>query len=520
MSRYFVSAGWPYLYDIPGLHNCVPMLFADVHARFLRSGGHEVYFLCGADEHGSRVEFVARGCGKDPRTLVDEKYASTLPLLAAMGLGFDTFGRTTDPRHSQFVQVFLGHLETQGKIARRSVKVAYCARCCKFLPDRFITGRCPFCHDVTYGGQCNNKGACGKIIESLDGGACALCGGPYELREREHLVMDLAPYRAAVLPNVVSDRHSREEVRRRVRQGFDDMQAVMLTRDTAWGIRTPESGDAEQSVYSWVDSLLGKVSHLAMLGPDAERKYWLDSSTRRLFFLGMDGAVFYGVLLPSLLLAADRGYSVSNWTILPNEVLIYEGGVCSKSSGTGIWLEEALAVLEGDLWRFYVFYNYATSVKDADFRWDKLAESVNRCLVDGLERNVDSVLSNDRSNSPDWPRVERVRALLSGFEVREAFRRLLDLVVDPGVSRSTLLESMPLLGCFVPRIAARARRKLQAEMPAGTSVVGRGRLDAAELRRQYQALVDERRNRQTLVEEITNLRADALCVCPIDLKEQ
>lgn len=520
MSRYFVSAGWPYLYDVPGLHNCVPMLFADVHTRFLRLAGHEVYYLCGADEHGSRVEFVAGGCGKNPQDLVEEKYASTLPLLAAMGLSFDTFGRTTDPRHAEFVQGFLGRLETQGKIVRRSVKVAYCARCCKFLPDRFITGRCPFCNDVTYGGQCNNKKTCGKILESLNGGACALCGGTYELREREHLVMDLTPYRAAVLPHVVSDRHSRTEVLRRVKQGFDDMQTVMLTRDTAWGIPASGSDDAEQSVYSWVDSLLGKVSHLAMLGPDAEREYWRDASTRRLFFLGMDGAVFYGVLLPSMLLAAERGYSVTNWTILPNEVLIYEGGVCSKSSGTGIWLQEALAVLEGDLWRFYVFYNYANSAKDADFQWDKLTESINRFLVDGLERNVDRVLSHDQGGSPDRPRLEQVRALLSEFEVREAFRRLLDLVVDPRISRATVLESLPLLGCFVPRVAARSMRKLQGETPAETSVVGCGRLDGAELRRRYQALVDDRRNRVTLAEEITNMRADALCVCPIDLKEQ
>ncbi len=38
MGHRFVSAGWPYLYDIPGLHNCVPMLFADIVARQDRLG--------------------------------------------------------------------------------------------------------------------------------------------------------------------------------------------------------------------------------------------------------------------------------------------------------------------------------------------------------------------------------------------------------------------------------------------------------------------------------------------------
>ena len=53
MSRVFVSAGWPYLYEIPGLHNCIPMLFADAVARARRLAGDEVVFTSGADEHGA-----------------------------------------------------------------------------------------------------------------------------------------------------------------------------------------------------------------------------------------------------------------------------------------------------------------------------------------------------------------------------------------------------------------------------------------------------------------------------------
>jgi hypothetical protein len=79
---------------------------------------------------------------------------------------------------------------------------------------------------------------------------------------------------------------------------------------------------------------------------------------------------------------------------------------------------------------------------------------------------------------------------------------------------------MNLLSCFVPRIAERASRKLMGELGPGASVVGCGRLDWRVLRSRYQALVDERRSRQSLVQEITDLRADALCVCPMNLREQ
>jgi len=111
--RHFVSAGWPYLYDVPGLHNCVPMLFADVCARFHRLQGHEVFYLCGADEHGARTEYVARGYGTTPRELLDSKFEATLPLLAQLELSFDYFGRTGDPFHAQFVSEFVDDLKAR-----------------------------------------------------------------------------------------------------------------------------------------------------------------------------------------------------------------------------------------------------------------------------------------------------------------------------------------------------------------------------------------------------------------------
>src|SRR3989338_8927935 len=77
----FVSAGWPYLYDIPGLHNCIPMLFADIVARFFRLSGDDVLYVTGSDEHGARIEFVAQGHGRSPKALIDEKFEATLPLL-------------------------------------------------------------------------------------------------------------------------------------------------------------------------------------------------------------------------------------------------------------------------------------------------------------------------------------------------------------------------------------------------------------------------------------------------------
>ncbi|MBI4576750.1 MAG: class I tRNA ligase family protein [Planctomycetes bacterium] len=510
MGRTFINAGWPYLYDVPGLHNCVPMLFADVYARFHRLGGDEVFFLSGGDEHGSRVEFVARGLRRHPQGLVDEKYAATVPLLEAMGISLDTFARTTDPRHGRFVGEYLARLFERGLVRWRDFDIPYCARCAKHLPDRFVQGRCPHCGDVTYGGQCNNKKTCGRVIASLRDGRCAVCGGGVEFRGRAHLSFPTGPYRPAILPQLRSSKELGPEVLRRVEETFRDVPEAALTRDTPWGIRFPIQDDPGRTVYSWADSLLAKVT----FAPEA---FWRDPDARRLFFLGMDGVPFYGVLLPSLLLASEEGYSVSNWTLLPNAVLIYEGGVCSKSTGTGIWLQEALSVLEGDLWRFHIYHTYAHAERHADFRWERFAQAVNEELIGGLEGNLARAALEASPGPADTVRLDGVRSLLLGLETAAAFTAVMDLVRDPAASRATLLEATSLLSCFLPRIAARARLRL---LGSAVRVFEGGPLSHRALRARYQALVDERRDRLSLEEDITGLRADSLCVCPIDLKEQ
>ena len=116
--------------------------------------------------------------------------------------------------------------------------------------------------------------------------------------------------------------------------------------------------------------------------------------------------------------------------------------------------------------------------------------------------------------------IAKLRDWVSGEEVSytyDTLNRLITAAIDPGVSRATLVELLLLLGCFIPRLADRARQRL---LGAGGPVFSAGPLSHKELRSRYQRMVDERMERQTLEEEVTNLRADSLCVCPINLREQ
>lgn len=56
-------------------------------------------------------------------------------------------------------------------------------------------------------------------------------------------------------------------------------------------------------------------------------------------------------MLPALLIASGDDY-VLPWNISSTEYLLFEGDKFSKSRGIGIWLDEALEILEPDYWRY------------------------------------------------------------------------------------------------------------------------------------------------------------------------
>lgn len=523
----FVSAGWPYLYEVPGLHNCIPMLFADAVARFLRGRGENVLYVSGADEHGSRVEFVAEGLGMSPRDLVDAKVALTRPLLAELGLSLDLFARTSDADHQVYVARLIQRLVARGAAVARTDRVPYCAGCDRYLPDRFAEGTCPRCRGPAFGNQCNDKRQCGAILDAfqLVDGRCAVCASPYEPREREHLWVPLDRWRDRLRDHIEASHAHAPGVLARARATLDATDGVVLTRDTAWGI--PLGGALHvpgRSVYSWVDSLLGKLSAVAALG--REHEVWRTPGAKRVFFMGSDSVGFYAVLMPVLLMAAEEDLAVDEWRIVTNDVLIYEGGVCSKSSRNGIALPEALALLPADYWRFVIFEAEARAARsgrvagsvDMDFRWDDFARTASRVLG-AIDRLYVGLAGAHVASPRDVPALAPVRAALADHQPGLAFSELLDLLQAPETARrpQDAAAALPLLSCFLPDAAARAREILAGRHEG--PVFPHLPLDGAQLRAAYGRKVAERRAAMDLAAELTDVRADLLCVCPARLDE-
>jgi methionyl-tRNA synthetase len=78
--------------------------------------------------------------------------------------------------HKEFVQHTLMQIYDNGYIFSQDTQMLYCEQDQRFLPDRFVEGKCPYCGYVrARGDQCDQ---CGRLLETtmLVEPRCVICG--------------------------------------------------------------------------------------------------------------------------------------------------------------------------------------------------------------------------------------------------------------------------------------------------------------------------------------------------------
>ena len=96
---FYITTPIYYVNGAPHIGHAYTSIAADVMARFKRLDGYDVFFLTGTDEHGQKVEQAAAAAGVDPQTFTDRISADFRAMTDAMGVSYDDWIRTTEPRH-------------------------------------------------------------------------------------------------------------------------------------------------------------------------------------------------------------------------------------------------------------------------------------------------------------------------------------------------------------------------------------------------------------------------------------
>ena len=198
--RAVVTAGMPYangplhVGHLAGAH-----LPPDIYSRWLGMliGRDNVLFVCGTDEHGSTSELAALKAGKPIRQFVDEVHSAQRRTLERYSIGLDAYSGTSQPEclpiQRELCHEVLRRLQANGRLQKRTSRQWYDPKAQRFLPDRFVRGRCPNpkCnYEEAYSDECDN---CGHQHDpqSLIEPRSTVSDARPEMRETTHLWLDM-----------------------------------------------------------------------------------------------------------------------------------------------------------------------------------------------------------------------------------------------------------------------------------------------------------------------------------------
>lgn len=385
--RHTVTAALPYangpihIGHLAGVY--VP---ADIYARYLRSKGEDVAFICASDEHGMAITMRARKEGTTPQAIVDKYHGMIKDSMSQLGISFDIYSRTSNEVHHETAQMFFKELYEKGLFEERTNEQYYDDEAKQFLADRYITGTCPRCsHPAAYGDQCEN---CGSSLNATDliNPKSTLTGNAPVKRETKHWYLPLQNYEEWLKEWIVEG-HKKDwkpNVWGQCKSWIDGgLQPRAMTRDLDWGIKVPIEGADGKVLYVWFDAPIGYVSATRewaeSQGKDWE-PYWKSDDTKLVHFIGKDNIVFHCIIFPAILKAMGDYILPDN--VPANEFLNLEGDKISTSRNWAVWLHEYLADLpeKQDVLRYALCSN-APESKDNDFTWKDFQARNNNELV-------------------------------------------------------------------------------------------------------------------------------------------
>ncbi|WP_194374838.1 methionine--tRNA ligase [Thiospirillum jenense] len=380
-----ITSALPYANGPIHLGHLVEYIQTDIWARFQKMRGHQCWYVCADDAHGTPIMLKARQLGLTPEALIAQVAIEHQADFAAFRIGFDNYHSTHSEENRQLAtQLYQRHL-AQGHIIERTIEQAFDPIEQMFLPDRFIKGICPRCNAPDqYGDNCEVCGASYSPAE-LKEPRSAISGAVPEQRESVHFFFQLADFEL-FLRDWTRGGSLQPQVANKLDEWFTaGLQQWDISRDAPYfGFEIPNQPN--KYFYVWLDAPIGYMAsfqHLCARTPELNfDKYWRQDSTAELYhFIGKDIIYFHALFWPAML----RGANLRTPTaIFAHGFLTVDGQKMSKSRGTFIKARTYLEHLNPEYLRYYFATKLSSGVDDLDLNLDDFQARVNADLVGKL----------------------------------------------------------------------------------------------------------------------------------------
>lgn len=360
--KYYITTAIAYTSKKPHIGNSYEIVLTDAIARFKRLQGYDVFFCTGTDEHGQKIEELAKEGGITPKQHVDKVAGEIKDICDLLNTTYDHFIRTTDDYHEKAVQKIFKKLYDQGDIYKSTYEGHYCVPCESFFTEAQLKdGKCP---------------DCGRDVKLAKEEAYFLKLSKYQKQLEEHIENN---------PDFIyPESRKKEMLNNFIKPGLQDL--CVSRTSFKWGI--PVTFDDSHVIYVWIDALSNYITALGY-DPDGSsekyNKYW----PADVHIIGKDIIRFHTIYWPIMLMALGEP--------LPKQVyghpwLLFGTDKMSKSRGNVIYADELTARFGVDAVRYYLL-SEMPHASDGSISYETIIERYNSDLANTLGNLVNRTVA-------------------------------------------------------------------------------------------------------------------------------
>ncbi len=382
--RILVTSALPYANGPIHLGYLLEAVQTDVWVRFQKLRGHECYYVCADDTHGTPIMLRAQAEAITPEALILKVGIEHARDLAQMLIGMDNFGSTHSIENKNMCDRMYRALRDANYIDRRTISQAYDDTAKMFLPDRYIKGTCPTCGTADqYGDSCEN---CGSTYTPADlkNPLSVVTGTPPVWRESEHYFFRLSAFETRLAAWVKSGA-VQGSVARKLDEWFSQgLKDWDISRDAPYfGFEIPDAPG--KYFYVWFDAPIGYLGSFAQLcartGLKFDDFFKADSQTELHHFIGKDILYFHTLFWPAVLEGAGFRRPTS---VHAHGFVTINGQKMSKSRGTFITARHYLNNFKPEYLRYYFAAKLGSGIDDIDMNLDEFTTRLNSDIVGKL----------------------------------------------------------------------------------------------------------------------------------------
>ncbi len=362
MGKFYITTAIAYASRKPHIGNTYEIILTDAIARHRRQLGDDVYFVTGTDEHGQKIEDLAKEAGITPKEYVDGVASQIKTIWDGMNTTYDYFIRTTDDNHERAVANIFKKLYDQGDIYKNEYEGWYCVPCESFFTD----------------------------TQAQDG-KCPDCGRPLERTKEEAYFFRMSRYADRLMKHIEEnpgfiepEARKKEMINNFLKPGLQDL--CVSRSSFKWGV--PVSFDEKHVIYVWIDAL---SNYITALGYDVDEqgelysKYW----PADVHIIGKDIMRFHSIYWPIILMALGQPLPKK---IFGHPWLLFGTDKMSKSKGNVIYADDLARYFSVDGVRHYVLSEMPYA-NDGSITYETVIERYNNDLANNLGNLVNRTIA-------------------------------------------------------------------------------------------------------------------------------